>query len=309
MTELAMVPIGLKTDDEQPVSWFESALVEGGPWKRSAVGTVFDIDCAGAGALALELVGTFSGQSIVVEQTIDGEYWFPAQGTPSGGAPSATAGQSGPNTSSGISGNATLQIYPIYGLRVRVRIAAIASGTISFFAALLAQRVNPWTATSGVTGDGTSLGGYPVRVGARGVSAMPAALTNNQTADLITTLDRRLVTQPLAIPEVTWSYPAAAGGVTNNTAVTIKAAGAAGIRNYLRSLQIRNTSAVESEVAVRDGAGGTVLWRGDLPANMTAADNIVFDPPLRGSAATLMEVVVLTTGTKTYINAQGYQGA
>lgn len=311
MTELSELAVGLKDADggNGPISWGEAEICEGSPWKASAPGVVFDIPCRPFGAFALQIVGTFAGQAGSLEQTLDGANWFQTTGMPSFGAANSGTGLSAPAPNSGNSGGATLTIYPLFGVRVRYRVAALSSGVMSFFGAFLAQRVPVWTSVSGVAGDGTTLGGFPVRIGGRAVSTMPAAAANGQNVDVLTSLDRRLVTIPLAIPEVTWSAAAGAGGITNTTAVTLKAAGAAGIRNYLRSLQLRNVSAVESEVVIRDGAAGTVLWRGDLPASAPTPENIVFDPPLRGSAATLLEVAALTTATKTYINAQGFQGA
>lgn len=111
-----------------------------------------------------------------------------------------------------------------------------------------------------------------------------------------------------------WSYAAAAGGIVNTVvAVTITAAAGAGIRNYLKSMQIAtDLLTTASELAIRDGAAGTVLWRGKLAAATLPAVTFNFDPPLKGTANTLMEVVTLTaTGAAlgVYVNAQGYTGA
>lgn len=106
-----------------------------------------------------------------------------------------------------------------------------------------------------------------------------------------------------------WKFACAAGGVVNNTAVTLAAAAGSNKKNYCSSIQMKNVHAtVATEVAIRDGAGGTVIWRGYLPALMISADDIIFDPPLVGSNNTLMEFICLTTGTQTYVDAQGFQG-
>lgn len=117
-----------------------------------------------------------------------------------------------------------------------------------------------------------------------------------------------LVTQP-GLSSTNWQYAAAASGIANTTtAVTIKTAGAAGVRNCISSLQLfAGALGAGTEVAVRDGAGGTVLWRGFVS---TAGANIAvhFPVPLIGTAATLLEVVTLTatiTGA-VYFNAQGF---
>lgn len=105
-----------------------------------------------------------------------------------------------------------------------------------------------------------------------------------------------------------WAYAAAASGIASSTtAVTIKAA-VSGKRNFVSAIQISHaTLGAATEVAIRDGAGGTVLWRGTL--NTVANENlsVEFPVPLMGSVNTLLEFVVLTSVTGgVYINAQGY---
>lgn len=109
-----------------------------------------------------------------------------------------------------------------------------------------------------------------------------------------------------------WNYAAAAGGITNTTtAVTIKAAAGGTTRNFLKTLQISaGTLGAATEIAVRDGAAGTVLWRSQLSTAGLGSETIVFDPPLKGTANTLMEFVTLTatiTGA-VYVNGQGFTG-
>lgn len=122
------------------------------------------------------------------------------------------------------------------------------------------------------------------------------------------------VSQPFALAANRWSYAAAAGGITNTTtAVTFIAAAGVGIRNYLASIQIQaGALGAATEIAIRDGAGGTVLWRGFIStAGLVNGINIPFESPLKGTANTLMEVVTLTasiTGA-VYFNAQGFAGA
>lgn len=109
-----------------------------------------------------------------------------------------------------------------------------------------------------------------------------------------------------------WSYAGASGGIVNSTtAVTIAAAAGAGLRNYLSGLQLdAGALGVATEVAIRDGAGGTVLWRG-LVGTGGLSSRISFATPLKGSANTLMEVVTLTASVTggVYVNAQGFTGA
>lgn len=121
-------------------------------------------------------------------------------------------------------------------------------------------------------------------------------------------------TQPVTITRQTdgWSYAPASGGIVNtSTAATIKAAAGAGVRNYVTDLQI-NTAALggATELAIRDGAGGSVLWRCQLQTSAMPLMAINFQSPLVGSPNALLEVVTLTAVTGgVFVNAQGYAGA
>jgi hypothetical protein len=122
-----------------------------------------------------------------------------------------------------------------------------------------------------------------------------------------------MAVKPIAItrhPDA-WSYAAAAAGIVNSAAaVTIKAAAGAGIRNYVTDLQI-NTATLggATELAIRDGAGGPVLWRGQLQTTALPVASINFQAPLAGSPNALLEVITLTAVTGgVFVNAQGYAG-
>lgn len=122
------------------------------------------------------------------------------------------------------------------------------------------------------------------------------------------------VMQPYAMTGSRIQYAAASGGILNTTtAVTMFAAAGASVRNYLTSLQISAEAlGTATEVAIRDGAGGTVLWRTKIgTGGLTNGLSVTFPVPLKGTANTLMEVVTLTaSGTgAVYVNAQGYTGA
>ena len=112
-----------------------------------------------------------------------------------------------------------------------------------------------------------------------------------------------------------WKYASVSGGIVNSAvAVTIKAAAGVGLRNYLKTLTIAHDAlGAATELAIRDGAGGTVLWLGKLQTgavDAAAASVIQFDPPLRGTANTLLEVVTLTAVTGgVFVNATGFTGS
>lgn len=137
---------------------------------------------------------------------------------------------------------------------------------------------------------------------ARGYSANPATGTSGRTTDLLTTLVGALVNKPFSIPEGDWQYSAVLSATGDNLA---KAAGAAGIRTYVTGIQLQNSSATGTDVQIKDGA--TVIWRGYLPGANNSAINIPLLTPLRGSAATALNLAIGSAASSIYVNLQGYQ--
>lgn len=149
----------------------------------------------------------------------------------------------------------------------------------------------------------SSISGNPIRIGARALTADYTAVATGQTADLKATTVGAVVTHPYNIPEVSWQYATPiASPITGTTATAIKAAAAAGIRNYVTGFTAYNNSATASIITIQDGA--TVIYTDYLPAN--GAVRVTFPVPLRGTAATAMNVVLNTTATSTFVSAQGY---
>lgn len=157
---------------------------------------------------------------------------------------------------------------------------------------------------SGTAAHDAAVSGNPVRLAGRALSAAYTTVATGDTADLITTLQGVQIVRPWQIPELEWSYAAAAGGVVNTTDVAVKTAAAAGLRNYITGMQLKNTNATATEVVLKDGA--TVIWRGHLSASMTGFENVVFANPLKTTAATALNFACVTTGAQVYVNCQGY---
>jgi hypothetical protein len=108
-----------------------------------------------------------------------------------------------------------------------------------------------------------------------------------------------------------WSYAAANLGIVNTTtAVTVKTAAGAGLRNYITGMQLMAEAlGAATEFAIRDGAAGTVLFRQKIgTGGLVGGLNITFTTPLRGTANTLLEVVTLTASVTgaVYVNLQGF---
>lgn len=113
-------------------------------------------------------------------------------------------------------------------------------------------------------------------------------------------------------PATGWQYAAGASGIVNTTtAVTVKAAAGAGVRNYITSLQLAaDALGAATEFAIRDGAAGTVIFRTKIQTAGLAGVMYTFDSPLRGTANTLLEIVTLTASVTggVFANLQGFTG-
>lgn len=112
----------------------------------------------------------------------------------------------------------------------------------------------------------------------------------------------------LASPITPWNYAAASGGITGSTTgVTAKAAAGAGLRNYITSISVSApTLSALTGVEIRDGASGTVLWRGIL-GTAGGSINITLPVPLRGTANTLLEIACSASVTGgVHFNLAGY---
>lgn len=105
-----------------------------------------------------------------------------------------------------------------------------------------------------------------------------------------------------------WSYAGATGGITDTANVTLAAAPGVGKSNYLKSLQVINSSVTATEIVVKDGST-TVIWRSRVGASMTTPINITFDRPLYASNNTALTFACITTSTATIVSAQGYVDA
>jgi hypothetical protein len=179
--------------------------------------------------------------------------------------------------------------------------ATIASGTVT----------SVTTLANGQTAHSAAATGSPVRVGGRVNTTLDTTLVQGDAADLFQTSAGQVIQKPFGSAENDWQYAAAAAGIVNTTtAVTIKAAGAASIRNFITGITIMAEAlGAATELVIRDGAAGTVIFRTKIPAAGLVTTNIKFPTPLKGTAATLLEVATLTASVTgaVYFNAQGYQ--
>lgn len=190
-----------------------------------------------------------------------------------------------------------------------VPVSGVSGGTP--LAVTLATRLdstNDSITAVGAAADDAAISGNPVRVGARAVSALPAAVVNGDTADLITDLQRRALTLPYANPENQ------IGGnctLTDNNATQVIAAQAAGVRSYMTTLVVTNSHAtVGTTVTIQDDAGSPkVLFGPQYAAPNGGGFAITFPVPPCTGAAQKLQAVAGTTGSNVYVSVVGFKAA
>ena len=192
-------------------------------------------------------------------------------------------------------------------LYFRARVSTYGSGTVSVVAVLSKTpfvQLGLLYVGGGASPEGGGIGTSPIVIGLECRTSSKTSVANSTLVRPIATVDGRLITRLNSIPENEWQYAAASGGITNTTDVVLQAAAGSGIKNYLTGLSVANASATASEVVVKDGS--TVIWRMYLAAN-APIQSIKFVTPLQSTANTALNVACITTGTQTYVNAQGYK--
>jgi len=265
---------------------------------------LFTVDMTNWRSVLLQVTSTGSSCTIAYECSNDQLTWVPAS------ALNATIG-SAFNPAVTTTTNAALLQIPKRGKYLRARVSVYGSGTVSVAYTATAEDVSTAIGVCawGTAGEGSSASGNPVTIGIEARTATKTVVSSGQVVRPIGTTDGRLVVRPHSVPELEWSYVAASGGILNTTtAVTIKA-NVSSLRNYITSLQVQSEPLTNAtELAIRDGAGGTVLWRIKIPTTGLDLKQIKFDDPIKSTANTLLEVVTLTaSGTgAVYVNAQGY---
>jgi len=193
------------------------------------------------------------------------------------------------------------------GLYFRARVSVYGSGTISVVGTLSKAPVMQMGLVNvvGQNTEGANVGSFPIAIACEGRTSSKTSVATGQVVRPISTVDGRQIVRLNSIPENEWQYAAASGGIVDKTDNVLVAAAGANIKNYLTGLSIANASATATEVVVKDGAS-TVIWRMYLAAN-APIQSIKFVTPLQSSANTALNVACITTGTQTYINAQGYK--
>lgn len=274
----------------------------------TSASVLFTVDMANWRSVLLQITSAGSSCTIAYECSNDQVGWNQLFGAYTNYNSSSSLGAVG-NTSSTATGQ---MHFPKRAKYLRARVSVYGSGTVSVAYALSALDAPaiPGATVWGQASEGTSAAGNPVPVGIECRTTRKTAVANGQVVRQIGTVDGKLIVRPHSIPENEWKYAAASGGIANTTTgVTLAAAGGAGLSVYITSMQLQAEALTNAtEVAIRDGAGGTVVWRSKIGTSGLPLTQIGFEDPIKGTANTLLEFVTLTASGAgaVYINAQGY---
>ena len=285
-----------------PVAQTDGLAVSG---TATSAAVLFTTSMLNYESITVQVTSAGTNCVIVYEQSEDQTIWYSVSGI--------SVTNFGPPAPSSATTAAAMNIFPRKGTYFRARVVTYGSGTVAVTGALSKTPVNLTIEArlSGYANEGAAITNQPVPIALEGRTSSKTSVTSGQAVRPISTVDGRQIVRLDAIPENEWSYVAASGGITNTTtAVTLAAGAGSGVRNYITSLQVSSdTLGTATEVVIRDGVGGAVLWRTKIgTAGTVGIQDIRFHPPLRGASNTLLEAACVTaTGTGSiYLNVQGY---
>ena len=164
----------------------------------------------------------------------------------------------------------------------------------------------PIVAAGDVAHDGAD-SGNPVKVGGKASTAVSGrtSVADGDRIDFIGSEDGVQMVRPLPAHPADY-FDASPTTITSSTSDTsIQASGGSGNRNYMTGVIIRNSSATNTGVILKDGSGGTA--KAHIPVPASGGVVVRFDPPLRGSAATAWYAACQDSVASIYITPLGYK--
>ncbi len=276
------------------------------PADVTSAAVIFTQDMTGYESIDVYVISPGTSTTITYKASINNTNY-----TNVNGAPAVFGGGVDMVSTSTTSG---LWTFPKFGRYFRAEVTTYGSGTVSVVYHL---NKKPFTippglvAAQGRGASGTTANTPPFPMAVVGRTSN-LAVTNGQQVYAVSNLAAAQIVYPWSIGEMTWQYAVAAAGISNSTTVqTMKAAGAAGIINYVKHCTLSHDPlGAATEVIISDGSGGAVLHRVKLP--LTTAEpplDMDFEPPLRGTAATasVWSMVTASISGAIFMSCQGYQ--
>lgn len=175
--------------------------------------------------------------------------------------------------------------------------------------AVVAAGVNGVQAVGGKDATSGAPTANPINTGGVTLTSLPGAVLANGLVDYIRmTGDQQVIIHQDGDPANEWQATSGLSAFTSTASTALKAAGAAGVRNYVTGVQLVNDSTTATTVTLLDGAA--VIWSIRLPANSASLQdmpvNVEFHTPLKGTAATAMNIQQSGAANLWY-NVQGFQ--
>lgn len=273
--------------------------VSAGSHNPPTAGSYVEINTTGYDLAVLFFSGTYTGVNIAFEGSLDGTNWMSLYGR--------RENLDRWETSSGTQTNINRHLFiPTMGCtKVRVRCTVYGSGTMAVVLGAMAMSVSTMQVLSGggdVAHDIVDIGN-PVKIGGQARSSEQTAVASADRVNAAFDLVGKQIVLPYANPENFVSGKTAAMTATTRTAVV--AAAGSGVRNYITSFTFANSHAsVGTEIVIEDGT--TELFRVYVKAGESVCYTLPV--PLRSTANTAINATNVTTGSNTYVSAQGYKG-
>jgi hypothetical protein len=157
---------------------------------------------------------------------------------------------------------------------------------------------------SSIAHDGAD-SGNPHKLGARALTSVSAQtlVAANDRTDLFAGLDGVLITRDHCnLEDIVTATPVA---ITDGSSTSVLASPGAGLRNYITSISIANSSATFVTVDLRDGTAGAVLWTVPVPA--TGGVVYTFPVPLKFSAATAVAADPSASASTITVSVLGFK--
>lgn len=157
---------------------------------------------------------------------------------------------------------------------------------------------------SAIAHDGAD-SGNPHKIGARALTSVSAQtlVAANDRTDLFAGLDGVLITrQHCNLEDIVTATPVV---ITDGSSTSVLASPGAGLRNYITSISIANSSASFVTVDLRDGTAGAVLWTVPVPA--TGGVVYTFPVPLKFTGATAVAADPSAAASSITVSVLGFK--
>lgn len=266
------------------------------------------VDMTGYSAAIVNINQATSGNTLVCGMSNDGQFWYPVGGIP------VDSSSGGITATRPLSGTAAYA-YPRRGRYFTCYLSVASGSSVSINAYLQATPVvfgaNNASVIGGSGNEGNALSASPLVLitgGARRPTLFACSTSTSAMATCASSITPMgsQVFFPYVDPLFSWTWSSILTNTT--TASTIRNGVSGGFSNFLTSCQI-STDALggATSLVIRDGAGGTVLWRQRLQTAGLNVVQITFPVPLRATQGNLIEAATETAVTGgVYLSCQGF---